>query len=664
MKRLALFATLFSFSCHLLAAPDSAESTASAIVINPGQFSTDDSNQLEQQRQHYQQALKALRQGKSSEFRSLLGKLEHYPLKPYLEYAALEPRLKRLPRKQVDQFLQDYQGQRIADKLRLRWLNTLKSRRQGSDFVHYYKPSLANSKLRCYHQYARYRTGDSSQQKDALQEGLKLWNQGSSQPKDCDKLFALLEKYQLIDDKLIWQRYSKALSARQYKLARYLQKSLKTEPYASWAANASAASKNPERIGNYAQFSDQSPEMLAVIEHNLRRLSREDPQAALKHWRHYRHSHPFKMGAKGQINERIIKGLYSEEQFDLADQWLQQTLAENTPTLLEWRIRQALNNAKWEDAQQWLAQLPLEYRQESRWQYWQARLGQKLNGEDPAPVYAELAQQRNYYGFLASEWLGGGYQMNHTPVLIDQAGVKMLEAIPAIRRARELYHHGDTLAARREWQYASRNFSERQWQLAAEMARSWGWSNQAIVSMIQASYWNDIERRFPLDHHTQFAQRSSELNIQDHLLLALARQESALAPDAISPVGARGLMQLMPATARQTARKYKIQLKGNDQLLEPHKNIELGSRYYRELLDRFNDNRILATAAYNAGPHRVKRWLEKSDMQLHFDAWIETIPFKETRNYVQNVLAFSMIYAHLLGSDSRMLDEQEKTELL
>ncbi|MGS2723371.1 transglycosylase SLT domain-containing protein [Porticoccus sp. GXU_MW_L64] len=665
MKWRAIFAISAFIGCgSLVAAPESSDITSGAIVINPGSLNSVDSSQLEQQRQDYQQALKALRRGNSNEFHRLLGKLQHYPLKPYLEYAHLQPRLHKLPRLEIDSFLDRYQGQRIADRVRLQWLRALKNSRRGSDFVHYYKPSLADAKLRCYYQYARYRTGNEQQQQDALQQGLVLWNQGKSQPKACNKLFAQLEEHQLIDDKLIWQRYSKALSNRQYKLARYLQKRLKAEPYSTWAANASAASKNPHRIGNYAQFADQSPEMLAVIEHNLRRLSREDPQAALKHWQRYRSSHSFKMQAKGQINERIIKGLHKEKASAAADQWLHQTLPEATPALLEWRIRQALNAAQWSDAQQWLQLLPQEYRQESRWQYWQARLAQKLNGEDPAPVYAELAQQRSFYGFLASEWLGGSYQMNHTPAQASDADVKMLALIPAMARARELYHHGDTLAARREWQYASRNFSERQWQLAAELAQSWGWSNQAIVSMIQASFWNDIERRFPIDHHSQFAHQSTELAIHKHLLLALARQESALATDAISPVGARGLMQLMPATARQTARKYKIHLANNEQLLDPQKNIELGSRYYRELLDRFNNNRILATAAYNAGPHRVKRWLENSDMQLHFDAWIETIPFKETRHYVQNVLAFSMIYAHLLGSDSRMLDEQEKAQLL
>ncbi|MCV6604432.1 MAG: hypothetical protein OIF34_03935, partial [Porticoccaceae bacterium] len=154
MKRCTLLAALlvalpFSGS-QTLAAPDSGESSSSAIVINPGQITGDDSNQLEQQREHYQQALKALRNGRQQEFRKLLGQLEHYPLKPYLEHASLKPRLHKLPRREVDAFLSRYQGQRIADRLRQQWLRALKNRRRGEDFVHYYKASLADAKLRCY----------------------------------------------------------------------------------------------------------------------------------------------------------------------------------------------------------------------------------------------------------------------------------------------------------------------------------------------------------------------------------------------------------------------------------------------------------------------------------------------------------------------------------
>ena len=368
--------------------------------------------------------------------------------------------------------------------------------------------------------------------------------------------------------------------------------------------------------------------------------------------------------ARGRLAERLIKALHQQEKAALADQQLIANLDIVRPQLLEWRIRQAFTNQQWQDAQQWIARLPEEFQQEPRWRYWHARLAEQLDGDDPAQIYAELAQRRNFYGFLASERLTGNYNMDHQPVEIDETELGQLAHIPGIQRARELYYHGDTLSARREWQYASRRFSERQFQLAAELTRRWGWSNQSIVSMIQASYWNDIEMRFPLTYQQQLTQRGTELNIDSHLLLALARQESALAEDAISPAGARGLMQLMPATARQTARKHKIDYRDSKQLLEADKNIELGSRYFRELLDRFNNNRILAAAAYNAGPHRVSKWLDNSNSQLYFDAWIETIPYKETRNYVQNVLAFSAIYAHLLGNDSRILSDEEKDMLL
>ena len=118
-------------------------------------------------------------------------------------------------------------------------------------------------------------------------------------------------------------------------------------------------------------------------------------------------------------------------------------------------------------------------------------------------------------------------------------------------------------------------------------------------------------------------------------------------------------MQLMPATANEVARRHGIAYRSVHQLFDPSLNIRLGTRYYRDMLDRFQGNRILATAAYNAGPGRVRQWLDRSAGRLPFDAWIEAIPFTETRNYVQNVLAFSAIYAHRLGSGDPMLSRNE-----
>ena len=615
---------------------------------------------LEAQRATYQKALKALKRGKRTEFRRHLNKLQDYPLLPYLEYAELAIQLRSLPRKKVDAFLKDHAGTRVADKLRLRWLKELKRRRRGADFIQYYRPQLADTKLSCYYQYARYRTGDEKQKQNALRAGLELWNVGKSQPDDCDRLFKLLTKYDMIDSEVAWQRFTKALSNRKYSLARYISRSITEQPYKGWAEKARATSKNPALIGRYDNFASQTPEMLKVIEHNLKRLVGKQPVKTMSHWARYQQTHKFPVKTRSQITERIIKSLYNNDHDSAADEYLESSLELVPATLLEWRIRRALRSEQWQVALDWIHKLPGEYRRDGRWVYWHARLSHMLLDEDPAESYATLAQKRSFYGFLATEHLGGEYAMEHQPVPLQESQIATLSKLPGVLRARELHHHGETLSARREWHYAGRNFNEQDWVTAAELCRRWGWFNQSITSMIQASYWNDIEMRFPLHYQQAMEQYTEKMAMDTHLMLALARQESALAEDAVSPAGARGLMQIMPATAKQTARKHKIKYSNSDQLLNPAKNIELGTRYYRDILTRFDDNRILATAAYNAGPHRVSTWLKRSKGNLPYDAWIETIPFKETRHYVQNVLAFSAIYAHLLGEPSRILSEREK----
>ena len=130
-------------------------------------------------------------------------------------------------------------------------------------------------------------------------------------------------------------------------------------------------------------------------------------------------------------------------------------------------------------------------------------------------------------------------------------------------------------------------------------------------------------------------------------------------PNIRSHAGALGLMQVMPATARETARRYNIPLRSNNQVLNPETNIMLGTAYLNQMMNQFHGNRILATAAYNAGPSRVQRWLENAEY-LPYDIWIETIPFDETRQYVQNVLTYSVIYGQKLDMPTRLVEWHEQ----
>ena len=144
----------------------------------------------------------------------------------------------------------------------------------------------------------------------------------------------------------------------------------------------------------------------------------------------------------------------------------------------------------------------------------------------------------------------------------------------------------------------------------------------------------------PFDQHIDAAART--FGLEPALIYGVLRRESAYRPDARSPSGALGLMQLMPATAQRVAKRLGTRVSNGD-LLRPDVSIRFGSKYFREMLDRFSDHQVLAAAAYNAGPHRVKKWLPASG-SLPADVWVETLPFKETRGYVQAVLAYTTIF--------------------
>jgi soluble lytic murein transglycosylase len=210
--------------------------------------------------------------------------------------------------------------------------------------------------------------------------------------------------------------------------------------------------------------------------------------------------------------------------------------------------------------------------------------------------------------------------------------------------------------ARREWNLALLGASEDELKSAALLARQWDWPSQSITALAKIRYWNDLELRFPLDYREQIDRQADAHGIDNAWIYAIMRQESAFTPDARSRAGALGLMQLMPQTARQVASTtYQRKIKTDD-LLSPQVNIALGSSYLNQVYRQLQENPVLATAAYNAGPHRVIKWLP--DNRQETDIWIETVPFHETREYLKRVLAYTLIYTHRLGDTPTQLPEK------
>jgi soluble lytic murein transglycosylase len=197
-------------------------------------------------------------------------------------------------------------------------------------------------------------------------------------------------------------------------------------------------------------------------------------------------------------------------------------------------------------------------------------------------------------------------------------------------------------------------FNTEQIKQAAILANHWGWHSNAIRTIAKVEYWNDLEIRFPTPYQPHVMHTANQLSLEPAWIYGVIRRESAFMPDARSSTGATGLMQLMQGTARGVAKRNNLLRPSVRDLMQGERNIQLGSTYLRQLLNRFDNHQVMATAAYNAGPHRVMRWLPTKGA-LPADQWIDTIPFTETRRYVRSVIAYTAIFERMLNEKPTQL---------
>lgn len=614
---------------------------------------------LTQQRQDYKKAEAALRQGQMASYRAHRDRLDTYPLTIYLDYHELLRRLPALPNKDVEHFLSNHPDSFLTNRLRVNWLNTLAQKNQWAMFTRFYDPKVAGTELQCHALYARLQQGDQS----ALGEVAPLWTVAQSQPKQCDPLFDKWIKANGLSQDIVWERFSKSVQAGNLSLAKYVARRL-APSYNRVADLWLDVYQNPHHISQHRRFQDKSPQMQDVILSGLTRYARHEPVKALKDWQHYDAKQKFSDAQRGKMQEQLAIQLVRNNERDAADQLMEGVAQINDTFVAELLLREALRAQDWPIVYRYVNQLSPQDRETEQWRYWRARAIEELQVKtsefsSPKTIYTQLAKERSYYGFLAADRLGLPYQLNDIPIAPAADIVAAVTSHPAMIRVRELLAMNDELNATREWYFMSSTFAQDEEHLAtAQLVYDLAWYPKTIISLANVKAWDDLRLRFPLAYNTEFISAAKNNQVSPLLLLAIARQESAFAVNARSPVGAMGLMQLMPATAQQTARKAGIKYEQKD-LYQPSTNILLGSAYITELLGRFDNNRILAAAAYNAGPGRVNQWLARSEKQLPYDVWVDVIPFKETRKYVQNVLAYSVIYGYRMGTTPIMLNPHE-----
>lgn len=615
------------------------------------------------QRDLYLAAHEALDSNRMQEFAELLERLEGYPLRPYLEYAALAPRLAGMAQSAadfsaIDEFLERHPNTYLASRLERTWGRLLGIEERWSQLLRYYNPNNARTELRCYALHAQLLAGDDS----ALSQAAELWNVSRSQPNACDPVFAAWISAGGLTPEITWQRFDKTIRAGRASLARYVA-TLMPEHDRQLAERFLSVDRNPDILTRQESFSEVTPRTREIVLYGLRQMAVRDGDLAWRLAQDYDARLGFSESEKQDLQRYIIQRLQIQGHIAASEQLLLETPELISEVLLSRIVRDAVGEQDWPRVERWLELMPSAAAGAERWQYWRAR-ALSARGDSAALAEAKalreaVAKTRSYFGFLAADQLGVPYEYAEQAVLVSQEQMAELYSIPAIVRAQELYLVGDESAARNEWQFATASMSEEQIKASGKLAESWNWHRNSIQAMIQIQYWDDLQLRFPLAYAESFESTAAELGLPAQLIYAVARQESAFMHDVRSSAGAMGLMQLMPATGRETASKAGLRIDTQD-LLKPELNIALGARYLSSLLEDFGNNRILAAAAYNAGPNRVKQWQARTAQRpVPFDVWIETIPYGETRNYVESVLTYAVIYGYRSGDYLALLTEQE-----
>ena len=620
------------------------------VLLIAGLISPQLQASIEQQRQLFRDASSALERNKITRYNRLLKQLDDYPAKPYLEYDAFSRRVSKAKPQQVEEFLQQFADFPFAYHARGKWLNVLARRGDWENYLKFFD-GRENTRLKCLAFQARLNLDQLEGLNDEI---ARVWSRGYSQPSQCDPAFAYFLKSHEQAEQAIWLRIEKAFKARRPSLARYLGKKLDQQGRVTveiWYK----AHRRPERSLRQLAEAEDNHYNRAIIVHAIDRLARKDSLKALEHWNLIRDHFAFTQEQKDQSQRRIALSAAIQHEPEART-----LLSSLDPSIMNdqahlWLARIQLRSSDWPGLMKTINLMPAHLHQENEWQYWLSR-SMEAEGQlsDSLSLLEQISDKSSYYGFLAADKLKRDYRIEQeNAALVEVDEDSFLSSNPHMLRARELYYLDRLIDAKREWFQALRYLDQDQIKQAATLASKWQWHDSAIRTVAKTPHRSDYSLRFPMPYKQQVMQHAEARELDPSIIYGVMRRESLFDPLARSSVGALGLMQLMPSTARRVAKSLGMKRPRKSDILRVENNIRFGTHYLKTVMKRFDNNVALAAAAYNAGPGNVKRWLPKNSI-MSADLWVETVPFKETRNYVQAVLAYSTVFDKSLGRNTLM----------
>jgi len=576
---------------------------------------------------------------------------QNYILAPYADYWLMLLNLEDADNQTVRDFLNTYSEYPFADRLRGEYLKKLAKQQDwesfSSEFPNYQSEDAA---VACYAAESSAINGDVS----LLESAKTLWMQAKEQPSTCSGLYDRMQAANVLTEDDIWERFRLALGGDRVSLAKAIAKRSKTFEAIQYKLIDSAYG-SPQLVLNKKMISFKTRFGREVNLFALNRIAKTDSQQALTAFRKVEDL--FKPEDRSYFYGRLALQA-AQRQEPEALKWFQK--ADNTELNKEqfaWFARAALRQKNWQALLAVVGKMEPAQAEEGAWRYWKARAlkatGQNLEANG---LFAKLSTERHFYGWLAQEELDGFITAAPVNYKVSDEQVADIVKTPAFQRVEALQRVDLRWEAKSEWALATKDFDDQQLLAAAEFASRKQWHDLAIITADKTAEMHDFALRYPTPYRDLIKSAANEQGVDEAWVYGITRQESRFMHYAKSGVGAAGLMQLMPATAKWAAPRAGISNYNSSMIHDLDTNIALGTYYLSHTLELMNGQEVMATAAYNAGPSRAKKWA--ADIPLEGAIYAETIPFSETRSYVQKVMANAHLYAQRLGLKSIPLKQR------
>lgn len=616
---------------------------------------------LDTQRDIFSQVLTLQAQSEWQLANDKVSEIDTYPLAYLVEFNYLKANINKVNPSEVLNFIQLYKSNAVSNDLQRAYLFYLAEQKQWQSFLSVYPTMPNHPTLQCHYLQASIMTGKGER---VWPEAKNLWLNSMSLANACDEVFVFYKKNNNLTQTHIWQRFQLAFTKNKQGLMRFLITQM-NQNEAALAQQLYTLHKLPKTLLESDLFAARDAKSFNFLVPSINRLAGIDLNKAMQAYTHFERITPFTFKESVAMKRRFATIILQQDKPEYF-QWLDKELASlGSVSLLEQRIRYAIKQGDWSNVDYWIKQLPEESHGLERWEYWQARVLEKKGELDKArDIYNKLAQKRSYHGFMSAQKVGLAFPLNAVMVQEERGTLRHLSAELAL--IEELQFHQLNQQLKSQWRRLlnTQNFYLQQ-QLGL-YAYDRGWAYLSVVASINSKSWDALNIRFPDAKPQLFAEAIKKYDLEKSYVYAITRRESSFDEHAKSPVGASGYMQLMPATAKEVARDIGLKEYNHiAQLNQGEINIQLGSAYFNGLLKRYDGNRVLATAAYNAGPNRVNKWISPSKQNggrgIKMDSWIESIPYRETRAYVQNILVYNVIYQQVLNEPLEFIKTQELT---